>query len=309
MTGSRQSDSRIHLTRSATPGCVEQGRIGRRDDRLGLVDPVDHGFGVAQVDPVERQVHARRHGAEGARLVPEVTTRRLRRAARGVEVAQRGQGQRPAARAVGQRLEHHAEVAPVLDPAHQRRRHVVEPRRLERHQQLDVGPGPRPRARGRPSGRPGRRNRAPPRPRRRAARAPGPGAASPGGWWPGAAAPAGRHAARRCTRPAPPARPAGRARTPRPGAGSAAHRPRCAARRRNGPGDRRPGPPRRGVQGARDAAPGPARSPPASGATTPCSPSQVSARLRRPSSRPVLTARRACLRARGRTRGSRRAAG
>ena len=94
-------------------GGLEQRRVGRRDRRLGLVDPVDHRLVLAQEGAVEGEVHARRHDAQRPGLGAEVAAGRLRRAARGVEVAQRGQGEGPAARAVRQRLLHDAEVAPV----------------------------------------------------------------------------------------------------------------------------------------------------------------------------------------------------
>jgi len=96
---------------------------------------------MAQEGAVERQVHARRHDAEGPRLGAEVGTGRLWRAARRVEVAQRGQGEGPAARAVRQRLLHHAEIVVRPHPADERRRDVVEPGLVEGHHHVDVGTG------------------------------------------------------------------------------------------------------------------------------------------------------------------------
>ena len=66
------------------------------------------------------------------RLGTEVATGRLRAPAQGIEVAQRGHRQRPAPRAVRQRLLDESQVAPLPGPAHQRRRHVVEAGAVER---------------------------------------------------------------------------------------------------------------------------------------------------------------------------------
>ena len=73
-------------------------------------------------------------------LVAEVAAGHLGRTARGVEVTQGRQGQGPPSGAVGQRLLHDAEVAPLPDPAHQRGGHVVESRLVQPDHEIDVGP-------------------------------------------------------------------------------------------------------------------------------------------------------------------------
>ena len=120
---------------------VQQRRVGHRDRRFGPVDPVHHRLVPALEGPVEGQVHPGRHGAQLPGLGPEVAPGDLWRAAGRVEVAQGRQGERPASGAVGQRLLHHAEVAPLPGPTHQRGGDVVETGCLERHHEIDVGAG------------------------------------------------------------------------------------------------------------------------------------------------------------------------
>ena len=120
--------------------CLQQRRIRRCDRRFGLVDPVDDGLVLAREDPVEGQVHPRRHDAQRPGLGAEVGSGGLGRTTGRVEVTQGGQGQRPARRPVGQRLLHHSEVAPLPHPAHQWRGDVVEARFVQRHHEVHIGP-------------------------------------------------------------------------------------------------------------------------------------------------------------------------
>ena len=234
---------------------------------------------VAQVNPVEREVHARRHGAERRASSPKSPPAASGEPPDRVEVAQRGQGQRPPAErsASGSAPR---QVAALLDPAHQRAATWLNPAASSATISSTSAEAGRP-ATGRPSGRPGRAvSTTASSSSRSTPTGPGRGAAwrmvasSSGASW--ASRSASVHTA------SPPPRPGGPGRTPHRVAGSAARRPRCAARRRSGPGGRRPGPARRAGRGVPGAAPGPTIST-RSGATTPCSPSQAPARLRRPS--------------------------
>ena len=106
----------------------------------------------------------------------------------GVEVAQRGQGQRPAPRTVGQRLLHHPEVAPSHTQRTSGAATWLKPDSSSATMRSTSGRGAVARATGRRGGRPGRRNRAPWRRRRPAARPPVRDAARRCAPWPAAAA-------------------------------------------------------------------------------------------------------------------------
>ena len=229
-TGRRMSSRAEPLHEVGHTRRFQQRGVGGGDRRLGLVHPVDHLLVVAQEGSVQREVQAGRHDAECTRLAPEVAARLFGCAAGRVEVAQRRQREGPAARAVGQRLLHDPEVAALPHPAHERRRHVVEPRFLEPDHEVDVGsrrvgePREDQEVAPVPAVEDGRRRcrRGAPQRDQAEARRRGP--------WPTTRAPGARRAAHRCTRRARRRHRADRAPPPPLHGGSAARRRRPAGR-------------------------------------------------------------------------------